>query len=260
MCCEATDALLEFVRRYLGLTGLRNLNAPRRLKLRVPVLKEWLQRQGQGQLAASIPDWDPVRRPTGRWKSWEMANLKPIMDEKAVERQAKRQLVGGENAKDAIVKHEAANRNEAAAALVGLVAPIGGDGEGGDIDECGADGGAEEEEEEEELPEDAEMVRTSEEGACMQCGRARVLLLRPSLRGRNFGRARAPDARCVSGRADPQTSRRGNPRRSALRDSRLPCSPLARCPPNHSRCATRRSFRSHFSCTPPHHARHQLCA
>ena len=75
MCCEATDALLEYVRRYLGLTGLRNLNAPRRLKLRVPVLKEWLQRQGQHALAASIPDWDPVRRPTGRWKAWEMAHL-----------------------------------------------------------------------------------------------------------------------------------------------------------------------------------------
>ena len=257
MCCEATDALLEFVRRYLGLTGLRNLNAPRVC---------WCA-SSQGVAAASGPGpvggVDPGLGP-GAPPDWqevvEMANLKPIMDEKAVERQAKRQLVGGENAKDAIVKHEAANRNEAAAALVGLVAPIGGDGEGGDIDECGADGGAEEEEEEEELPEDAEMVRTSEEGACMQCGRARVLLLRPSLRGRNFGRARAPDARCVSGRADPQTSRRGNPRRSALRDSRLPCSPLARSPPNHSRCATRRSFRSHFSCTPPHHARHQLCA
>ena len=62
MCCEATDALLEYVRRYLGLTGLRNLNAPRRLKLRVPVLKEWLQRQGHPGLAAGIPDWDPVRR------------------------------------------------------------------------------------------------------------------------------------------------------------------------------------------------------
>ena len=95
MCCEATDALLEFVRRFLGMTGLRNLNAPRRLKLRVPVLKEWLQRQGQGALASTIPDWDPVRRPTGKWKAWEMTNLKPIMDEKAVERQAKRQLVVG---------------------------------------------------------------------------------------------------------------------------------------------------------------------
>ena len=163
MCCEATDALLEFVRRYLGLTGLRNLNAPRRLKLRVPVLKEWLQRMGQTQLAASIPDWDPVRRPTGRWKSWEMANLKPIMDEKAVERQAKRQLVGGENAKDVLVKHETANRNEAAAALVGLVKIDGGEAEGED----GADGEEDEpEEEEEEIEiEDASAVTTSEMGA-----------------------------------------------------------------------------------------------
>mgnify|MGYP003310294894 CR=1 FL=1 len=37
---------------------------------------EWLQRQGQAQLAASIPDWDPVRRPTGRWKAWEATHLK----------------------------------------------------------------------------------------------------------------------------------------------------------------------------------------
>ena len=96
MCCEATDALLEYVRRYLRLTGLRNLNAPRRLKLRVPVLKDWLQRQGHAPLAESIPDWDPVRRPTGRWKAWEVQHLKPIMDEKAVERQAKRNLVQGE--------------------------------------------------------------------------------------------------------------------------------------------------------------------
>jgi len=33
MCCEATDALLEYIRRSLGLNGLRGLNAPRRLKL-----------------------------------------------------------------------------------------------------------------------------------------------------------------------------------------------------------------------------------
>ena len=116
MCCEATDALLEYVRRYLGLTGLRNLNAPRRLKLRVPVLKEWLQRQGQSALANSIPDWDPVRRPTGRWKAWEMAHLKPIMDEKAVERQAKRNLVSGE-AKEEMDK---AKRNDAVDALSAL--------------------------------------------------------------------------------------------------------------------------------------------
>ena len=96
MCCEATDALLEYVRRHLSLTGLRNLNAPRRLKLRVPVLKEWLQRMGHGALASEIPDWDPIRRPTGRWKSWEIIHLKPIMDEKAIERQAKRKLVSGE--------------------------------------------------------------------------------------------------------------------------------------------------------------------
>ena len=97
MCCEATDALLEYVRRHLQLTGLRNLNAPRRLKLRVPVLKEWLAKQGHLVLSRAIPDWDPVRRPTGRWKSWEMTYLKPIMDEKAVERQAKRALVVGED-------------------------------------------------------------------------------------------------------------------------------------------------------------------
>ena len=112
MCCEATDALLEYVRRYLGLTGLRNLNAPRRLKLRVPVLKEWLQRQGQHGLATSIPDWDPVRRPTGRWKSWEMAHLKPIMDEKAVERQAKRNLVSGEANQLREMRERVANDNK----------------------------------------------------------------------------------------------------------------------------------------------------
>ena len=128
MCCEATDALLEFVRRFLGLTGLRNLNAPRRLKLRVPVLKEWLIRQGEEALAAQIPDWDPVRRPTGKWKSWEMANLKPIMDEKAVERQAKRALVVGgggaasgdatrERIKQQIALKQEETRNEAVAAL-----------------------------------------------------------------------------------------------------------------------------------------------
>jgi len=125
MCCEATDALLEYVRRYLGLTGLRNLNAPRRLKLRVPVLKEWLQRQGQHALAGSIPDWDPVRRPTGRWKSWEMAHLKPIMDEKAVERQAKRNLVSGEATKLATAREQAHedNRQEAIDALIGISGP-----------------------------------------------------------------------------------------------------------------------------------------
>jgi len=96
MCCEATDALLEYIRRSLGLTGLRGLNAPRRLKLRVPVLKEWLLKQGQKLLSDSIPDWDPVRKPTGRWKGWEIIHLKPIMDEKAVERQAKRSLMAGE--------------------------------------------------------------------------------------------------------------------------------------------------------------------
>ena len=96
MCCEATDALLEYIRRSLNLTGLRNLNAPRRLKLRVPVLKEWLLRQGHSQLASSIPDWDPVRKPTGRWKAWEINYLKPIMDEKAAERQAKRNLLAGD--------------------------------------------------------------------------------------------------------------------------------------------------------------------
>mmetsp|Transcript_42785 Transcript_42785/g.112560 ORF Transcript_42785/g.112560 Transcript_42785/m.112560 type:complete len:389 (-) Transcript_42785:279-1445(-) len=98
MCCEATDALLEYIRRSLNLTGLRNLNAPRRLKLRVPVLKEWLQRQGHVELSAHIPDWDPVRKPTGRWKAWEIAYLKPIMDEKAAERQAKRNLLNGDQA------------------------------------------------------------------------------------------------------------------------------------------------------------------
>lgn len=96
MCCEATDALLEFIRRSLNVTGLRNLNAPRRLKLRVPVLKEWLQRHGHGALASTIPDWDPVRKPTGRWKAWEIGYLKPIMDEKAAERQAKRNLLLGD--------------------------------------------------------------------------------------------------------------------------------------------------------------------
>jgi len=96
MCCEATDALLEYIRRSLGLNGLRGLNAPRRLKLRVPVLKEWLLKQGQKLLSDSIPDWDPVRKPTGRWKAWEIIHLKPIMDEKAVERQAKRSLMAGE--------------------------------------------------------------------------------------------------------------------------------------------------------------------
>lgn len=122
MCCEATDALLEYVRRYLGLTGLRNLNAPRRLKLRVPVLKEWLQRQGQHALASSIPDWDPVRRPTGRWKAWEMAHLKPIMDEKAVERQAKRNLVSGEATQMARAQemNESTNRQEAIDALMAV--------------------------------------------------------------------------------------------------------------------------------------------
>ena len=96
MCCEATDALLEYVRRNLGLQGLRGLNAPRRLKLRLPVLKEWLEKQGHRQLAESIPDWDPVRKPTGRWKGWEIVNLKPIMEEKLVERQAKRSLMNGD--------------------------------------------------------------------------------------------------------------------------------------------------------------------
>jgi hypothetical protein len=125
MCCEATDALLEYVRRYLGLTGLRNLNAPRRLKLRVPVLKEWLQRQGQHALAASIPDWDPVRRPTGSWKAWEVAHLKPIMDEKAVERQAKRSLVTGETNLARQMSAQAAedNRREAIDALMAVAGP-----------------------------------------------------------------------------------------------------------------------------------------
>ena len=140
MCCEATDALLEFVRRFLGMTGLRNLNAPRRLKLRVPVLKEWLQRQGQGALASTIPDWDPVRRPTGKWKSWEMANLKPIMDEKAVERQAKRALVGGETTKDQLKKEQQqeATRNEVAGLLVGM---CDNNDEGDEGEEGGYDGG-----------------------------------------------------------------------------------------------------------------------
>lgn len=129
MCCEATDALLEYVRRYLGLTGLRNLNAPRRLKLRVPVLKEWLQRQGQHNLAASIPDWDPVRRPTGRWKAWEMQHLKPIMDEKAVERQAKRNLVSGEANQLRQMREQAAedNKQDAIEALMAVAGPPPGD-------------------------------------------------------------------------------------------------------------------------------------
>ena len=55
MCCEATDALLEYVRRYLGLSGLRNLNAPRRLKLRVPVLNLGTQRRTV--LLAEIRPW-----------------------------------------------------------------------------------------------------------------------------------------------------------------------------------------------------------
>ncbi len=122
MCCEATDALLEYVRRNLGLNGLRNLNAPRRLKMRVPVLKEWLRCHGATELAMAIPDWDPVRRPTGRWKAWEMTYLKPIMEEKAIERQAKRMLIvegagGGNNEKLLLkMRNDAACNAEAAEA------------------------------------------------------------------------------------------------------------------------------------------------
>lgn len=128
MCCEATDALLEYVRRHLGLTGLRNLNAPRRLKLRVPVLKEWLAKGGHTHLSRAIPDWDPVRRPTGRWKAWEVSYLKPIMDEKAVERQAKRMvMVGAGNANSHLQIMERAQASNVAltdqyAAVAGLTA------------------------------------------------------------------------------------------------------------------------------------------
>ena len=122
MCCEATDALLEYVRRHLSLQGLRGLNAPRRLKLRLPVLKEWLERQGHNELAQSIPDWDPVRKPTGRWKGWEIIHLKPIMDEKLVERQAKRTLMSGEThvANDMIVGQMAEKQETALAGLAAL--------------------------------------------------------------------------------------------------------------------------------------------
>lgn len=94
---EATDALLEFVRRQLSMPlGLRGLRAPRRLNVRVPILKMWLRARGAAWLAFMIPDWDSGRKPVpGSWKAWEQAHLKPIMVEMFLKREAKRRLVCG---------------------------------------------------------------------------------------------------------------------------------------------------------------------
>lgn len=90
MSPEATDALLEFVRERLGRTMLRGLHAPRRLRLRIPAVKDWLRHQGYPELAEYIADWDSVRTLKGAWKQWETTHLKRIMLKSAKLRSAKR--------------------------------------------------------------------------------------------------------------------------------------------------------------------------
>ena len=98
MTVETADALLEWVRRKLGVKALHGLGAtPRRLKARVPHVRAYLTNLGEVALATSFPDWDPVRTARGRWKTWEVLELGPIQVEGRAAREKKRTFLAETN-------------------------------------------------------------------------------------------------------------------------------------------------------------------